>query len=167
MARRQINADELETLYRLIGKAIWHLQHVEDALCNAITIKHEIKTRGSMPAAQAEAILAKHRGNTLGTSLRISREARIFPKTLQARLDKFKEERDWLIHRSLHQNGADLYKDDKRLAVIERVELFSEEALALQKAVAADLEKFGEKQGISRKWVLAHALQQIKKLRGA
>jgi hypothetical protein len=167
MSRHQINADDLHTLYVLIGKAIWLLQHVEDALSTAITIKHEIKTRGSMSAAQAEAILAKHRGNTLGTSLRISWETGLFAAQLQGRLDKFREERDWLVHRSVHQNGADLYEDDKRLKVMCRIEAFSEEALALQKAVESDLEQFGEAQGLKKEWVLAHAQQQIKKLRGA
>ena len=31
MVRRQINAEELQKLYALIGESIWHLQNVEDA----------------------------------------------------------------------------------------------------------------------------------------
>ena len=167
MGRRQIDADELSTLYALIGKAIWHLQHVEDALHTSITIKRDIKTRGAKPAAEAQAILEQHRRNTLGKSLRMAREAAIFENALQERLDRFKEERDWLVHRSLHQSGDDLYEDEKRLSVMRRVELFSDEALALQKAVATDLETHVVAQGVSKEWVESYAAEQLKRLRGA
>jgi hypothetical protein len=75
MNRRQINEKELQVLYSSIGKGIWHLQNLEDALHTCITVKRDIRVRGSVPPEKAEAILLRHRGNTLGKSLKIAREA--------------------------------------------------------------------------------------------
>lgn len=41
--RRQMHPEELEILYRYIGKCIWHIQYVEDALHTLLTLKIEIK----------------------------------------------------------------------------------------------------------------------------
>src|ERR1700693_2978900 len=102
--RRQINSEELDTLYSLIGQGIWQLQDVEDVLNTTITIKRDVKVRGSVTFEQAEAILLKHRKNTLGISLKIARESEIFSPTLQKRLDIFKKERDWLVHNCVHEH---------------------------------------------------------------
>lgn len=40
--RRDINNEELDALFSLIGQSIWYLQNVEDALNTCITIKGEI-----------------------------------------------------------------------------------------------------------------------------
>ena len=43
---RQINPDELDDLYYLIGKCIRYVQYVEDALHTLLTLKVEIKVPG-------------------------------------------------------------------------------------------------------------------------
>lgn len=166
MNRREINEIELQVLYSSIGKGIWHLQKLEDALHTCITVKRDIKVRGSVSPDKAEAILSKHRRNTLGTSLKIARASSVFSAELQARLDGFKEERDWLVHRSVHQNSHDLYLDDKRYDLILRIQNFSEEALALQKLIAKELEDFVVSQGVSRKQIMEMARENLTKLRG-
>ncbi len=154
MTRRQINEEELAILYALIGEAIWNLQLVENALSFCITIKRDIKVRGSTPPNEADALLAKHQASTLGTSLRIAREAQIFPNALFERLNQFKEERDWLVHRSVRQNGEDLYLEEKRVAFVARINAFSNEAGALQSAI------------VTKESVEADAQLKITKLRG-
>ena len=166
MGRRRINADELNRLYVLTGKGIWDLQRVEDALSTFITLKRDIKVRGAMPKAQAEAVLARHRSDTLGTSVRIARQGQVLSPSLQDRLEKFKKERDWLVHRSLHQNGDDLYIDERRYLLLNRLAAFSEKAVILQRLIAAELEEFVVAQGISREWIENYAARRIKTLRG-
>lgn len=164
--RRQINAEELNILFSSIGSSIWHIQNLEEALNICITIKKDIKYRGSMSPEKAEEILSKHRKNTLGCSLRNSKEAKIFSITLQDRLDRFKDERDWLVHRSVFQNRDDLYVDNKRYALIEKIRLISKEAIELQKLVSKDLEYFVVAQGVSQEWIYNKANQEILKLKG-
>lgn len=166
MNRRQINEFELQELYSTIGNGIWHLQKLEDALHTFITVKCDIKVRGSVSTEKAEAILSKHRSNTLGRSLNIARSADLFSTGLQARLDQFKEERDWLVHRSVYKNGQDLYLDGKRYALILRIQNFLEEALILQKLVAEELENFVVSQGVSREQIMRIAHENLRKLRG-
>ena len=48
MGQKRINADELNSLYRLTGKGIWLLQYVEDALSTCITMKKDIKRKGAI-----------------------------------------------------------------------------------------------------------------------
>lgn len=166
MTRRQINDDELNILYALIGKGIWHLQNLEDALHTYITIKRDIKVRGSIPLEKAMELLEKNRGKVLGASIKDAKEEQIFSPLLQERLEKFKEERNWLVHRSVHQNGDDLYVDELRYALMERIEAFSDEAIELQKLISKESEDFFVSQGVSKKWIEQQAAQEIKALKG-
>lgn len=111
---RQISADELQVFFKLIGSGIWHLQHVEDALSTYITVRAEIKERGGTSAENAKLLLSKHRRNTLGTSIRIAKDRQVLDLELLTMLVAFKIERDWLVHRSLHENGDDLYLNSDR-----------------------------------------------------
>lgn len=164
--RRQINDSELDVLFSLIGQSIWYLQNVEDALNTCITIKGEIKKIGTISEEEAENILTKHRRNTLGTSLRIAKEKNILSKNLLAVLYEFREERDWLVHRSVHQNGDDLYQDSKRYALILRIRKFTDDALVLQNLISKELEDFVVAQGVSKEWIYNHANETISKKRG-
>lgn len=149
-----IGPGELETLYRLIGKGIWHLQHLEDALSTCITVKHDVKESGPMGAAEAEAVLAKRRRHTLGTALRIAREEQLLSESVLERMQSFKEERDWLVHRSLHESGDSLQQDEETLLLFDRLEAFSAEALALQCAIGEELQRFVLSRGISPEHLL-------------
>ena len=46
--RRQINMDELADFYRRIGAALWHVQHLENAMVQFLTMKeiHERRRAG-------------------------------------------------------------------------------------------------------------------------
>jgi hypothetical protein len=164
--RRQINAEELNALFASIGEGIWHLQNVEDALHTYITIKRDIKLRGSVTPDVAEMMLAKHRKKTLGASLRIAQESKVLTDTLQTALEKFKEERDWLVHRSVHEKRGDLYVDEDRRALMERIGKFTVQAKELQKAITAEMKVFGVSQGIKREWIEQEAQRRITRLTG-
>lgn len=119
-----------------------------------------------MPKAQAEAVLAKHRSHTLGISLRIAREGQVLSPSLQDRLEKFKEERDWLVHRSLQESGDDLYIDERRSLILKRLAGFSEEAVILQRLIYAEVEQFVVAQGVSREWIENYAAHLERVLKG-
>ena len=120
-SHRQVNSEELERLYCSLGRGVWHLQYVEDALSTLITIKHEVKTPGRIPEVEARALLQRHRRNTLGTSLKIVQAENLLPLQLQEDLGRFKEERDWLVHRSQNSHGDLLYTDAGRSETFARL----------------------------------------------
>ena len=61
-----------------IGEGIWYIQNVEDALNVYILIKYRIKKPGSLTKGEGERILERYRRNTLGTSLKIITENKLF-----------------------------------------------------------------------------------------
>ena len=164
--RRQIHPEELESLYHSIGKCIWHIQYVEDALHTLLTLKIEIKLPGAVSEQKANELLKKHRRATLGTALRTAKENSALPKDIFARLTNLKEERDWLVHRSQHQDGDTLYTDAGRQSVFERLEALQAEAVSLQPALAEQIRIFVESHGVSSKNAAEIAKQEIAALKG-
>lgn len=159
--RRQINAEELQVFFKLIGSGIWYLQHVEDALSTYITVKADIKERGGTSAENAERLLSKHRRNTLGTSIRIAKDRQVLDPELLAMLEAFKVERDWLVHRSMDENGDDLFLNSDRLRLLLRLNKFSEDAKRLQRLIAEELEDFVVSKGVSREWIHQKAISDV------
>jgi hypothetical protein len=59
-----------------------------------------------------------------------------------------------------------LYVEDKRLALILRIQMFCEEALYLQKLIAKELEDFVVAQGVTHEYIMRTAERNLKKLKG-
>lgn len=154
---------ELNKMYWLTGQAIWYLQQVEMGLSISITLKGEIQKRGSVPKDKADAILSKHHANTLGTSINTAKKKNIYDQLFFDRLSRFKEERDWLVHRSVRLNGEDLFVNESRDKLFRRIESFTKEAIALNGEILADLVKFSTRQGVQVGWLEAYAKELIAK----
>jgi hypothetical protein len=164
--RRQISAEELQIFFELIGSGIWYLQHVEDALSTYITVKVEIKERRGTGADNAGQLLAKHRRNTLGTSIRLAKDRQVLDPKLLTMLEAFKLERDWLVHRSMDENGDDLYLNSDRPRLLRRLNKFSEDARRLQRLIAQELEDFVVSKGVSREWIHQKAMSDVNRDKG-
>jgi len=166
MTRRQINEEELHTLYTLIGKGIWQTQNVEDALHNTIAIMHNIKERGIFTREEGEAFLTSHRAKTLGRLVKTSQKYQLMSQALQERLGKFNDERNWLIHRLVLQSREDLYVDQTRMILFKRIDKFGDEAGQMQKLIASELRDFCKSQGVDLEQVVRNAQKQISRLKG-
>jgi hypothetical protein len=164
--RRQITAEELTALYHDVGACIWHIQYLEDVLHTFLTIKVEIKEPGNIEKNEAMALLDKHRRATLGTAIRTAENARVLPQELIDQLRSLKDERDWLVHRSMHQDGDGLYTDYGRKAVFSRLALLQEQTIRLKSQIMSEVEAFCSGHGISSAEANALAKKQIAALRG-
>jgi len=149
-----------------IGRCVWHLQYVEDVLTHLITVKVEIRSPGRVGMKEAQELLSKHRRNTLGTSLKIVREKLLVRPELLDRLTKFKEERDWIIHRSQQTHGDALYTDPGRSEVFLRLGRFEEEANSLRKAIAEEINDFMRGHGVDIAAAERIARQNVGRMRG-
>jgi hypothetical protein len=138
--RRQITPEELDMLYRHVGRCIWHIQYLEDVLHTFLTIKIEIRDPGRVTEEEAHSLLAKHRRANLGTALGPAEKHNALPSTLLADLCDLKEERDWLVHRSMHQDGDALYTDQGRYTVFSRLELLMHRTIQLKGLLVAEIE---------------------------
>lgn len=164
--RRQITAEELAALYHDVGACIWHIQYLEDVLQTFLTIKVEIKKPGKVEMSEAMAVLDKHRRATLGTAIRTAENAKALPQELIKQLRSLKDERDWLVHRSMHQDGDGLYTDHGRQAVFSRLALLQEQTIHLKSQIMSEVEAFCSGHGISSAEANALAEKQIASLRG-
>lgn len=145
---------------------MWHLQYIEDALHTYLTMKIDIRRPGAVSESEARELLAKQRHATLGTALRTAQKNEVLPATLLKRLAHLKEERDWLVHRSLVQNGASLYTDVGRNATFQRLDAFVEEAISIHRALMAEVTSFTESHGLSIANADALGRQKIARLKG-
>lgn len=163
--RRQLTSDELDSLYNSVGRCIWHIQYPEDVLHTLLTMKVEIRERGRVTAEEAYELLAKHRRASLGTALGTAEKHGSLQPELLADLRKLKDERDWLVHRSMNQDGDSLYTDDGRNAVFSRLEALMQKTLHLKSKVMAETEAFCTGHGISSEQAEKLAQKQIARLK--
>jgi hypothetical protein len=165
--RRQISRDELDSLYRAVGKAIWKLQYLEDVLHSAIALKVDLREGHGLSESEAWAALSNRRKLTLGRAIQIAEDKQVFPDELLIALREFKEKRDWLVHRSVHENSEDLYTDEGRARVFLRLSDILDAATALRDGLAEDLHAFHESHGgADRERVEQMTASRLARLRG-
>lgn len=164
--RRRISPDELSYFYHRIGKAVWHLQYVEEALGYLYIVKGVIVEPHSMSEEDAEQKLRKTQTNTLGSLLTAIEKRNLIKDSLLTDLKDFNKVRRWLIHKSIIESGDDLYTDSGRKRTFDRIEKFIKEAVRLQKQVSSETTNYCVSKGISESWINFKAETDIRKLRG-
>lgn len=155
-----MNSEDLEKFYNLIGKAVWHIQYVEDALCVFIMIVGEIKTPGAWNDEDIAVLVKKNRSFTFGKLLSVAKKKITLSDDLRERLQSFKEERNWLIHRVNHESGNSLYVLEERTLIFSRIEHIYEEARELQAKILNELTKYLDDQGIDSEKIMDEARQK-------
>jgi hypothetical protein len=168
--RRQINRDELSDFYRRIGAALWHVQHLENALVQFMTMKeiYELRrARKKVAEDTAWKLLDEHRKKlTVGPLIEICKRRKIIKKEDAARYEAFRNERHWLVHRSLIESGDDLYVEVTRVEVFRRIQAIEHEASELRNAVANDLTAWAASHGVNIAAAEKLALDKVRKLKG-
>lgn len=116
---------------------------------------------GHYSESEARAILAKRRRATLGSSIRFAEANDALPATLIERLLLLKDNRDWLVHRSMHEHGDALYSDDGRNFISQRLGKIYDETLAIKAEVVNHLMAFCGSHGMSATQAIADAERQV------
>jgi hypothetical protein len=164
--RRQISHSELVSLFQAIGEAVWYLQYTEDALNTYLTMKVDIKAPAAASEERGRELLAKYRQYTLGQSLKVAESNSVLPEHLHTRLEALKLERNWLVHRSMNEEGDSLYTDEGRRAIFIRLETFVSEATALRSELLKEIDSFVRSYGISVETAETMAKRKIAALKG-
>lgn len=137
-----MSVDELEKLYQKIGACIWHVQCLENALHTLLALKVDVKLPGQIPEDEALESLAKHRRATLGTALSVANRHASLSAELLSELKLIKEERDWLVHRLVHQDGEDIDSGVGRIRVLSRLDELMEKTLSVKKQVINEVSRY-------------------------
>jgi len=146
-----MTADELAKFYGLIGGAIWHMQYLEDALVNFLSLKllHERRCAGdNLTLEAAQALVSEKRQLTFGPLLESCASRKVIPLEHKHRFDAFKHERHWLVHRCMVETDEERYNELDRNKLVSRIDTIREEAIHLKKLVVADLEAWCSAHGV-------------------
>ncbi|MCB9990715.1 MAG: hypothetical protein H6867_04975 [Rhodospirillales bacterium] len=131
------------TLYTVLGSAVWSIQHLEDALNTAIAIKNPKATN----RAEGDKIRNSYRELPLGKAIGCADKEKIFDEVLQKKLKSFLAERNWLIHRCMHESVDEIGSilDEKQL--FTRIRNIDLTAISLKEAIEIDILKFCSSKG--------------------
>jgi hypothetical protein len=127
-----VSPDEFSGLTSLVGYAVWQIQVLEQVLACYLVMVHRITA--DMARTEIETMFVKAARNTLGQLFTAIRNTRGAPEDLLPRLERFIDERNWLVHRSRQENRIDLYSPEKPIALSQRLRAIADEALSLMRA---------------------------------
>lgn len=161
---QQVSIDPVafSQLMQVIGYTLWQLAECEDAVAHFLVMRHEA-TRG-MGQDAGEALLTKARGKTFGALLKSLKQRGALPAEIIDRLEFVVEERNWLAHRSKREFRGVMYSASRYAILSDRLAKLSEEALALQKSVAAQLESWVLAQGVTKDYIDKQVLRNAQAL---
>jgi len=144
------NQDEI-TLYCFVGEALWKIQVVEQALSHSITLKMnpaETKER-------ADEFLKQHQRYTLGTAIKVAIKEKLYDSSLQDELNAFLEQRNWLVHKAMHESQHGLNWEDKKEELFQKIKSISERAESIQREIEYDMINFCSSKGKDMSKILA------------
>lgn len=125
----QIDPQRLGTTLQQIGSAIVQSQTVEDALGTYLALIHDLSEEAGR--VEAESVLSAYASKTLGALLVAAKKKEAFPDDLVARLERFKNDRNWLVHRSRSAQRRALASDDDLALFCTKVDSITDSAHAL------------------------------------
>ena len=144
---------------------MWHLQYVEEALTYLYFIQGILVAPFSMSEEDSTQKLKQIQKKTLGSLLNMIEKKNLIKDFLLTDLKNLNNERRWLIHKSLIENGDDLYTGTGRNCVFDRIEKFIREGIRLHKQVSSETTKYCVSKGISEAWISSTAKNEIRKLK--
>ena len=124
-----LTAEEFAEVASFVGHAVWQIQILEETVAVHLVLVHKADAKTARRDVQA--MFAKASKQTLGQLFGTIRDTGKGPSDLLSRLEHFVNERNWLIHRSRHENRKDLYSDATRSQLVARISAVADEALSL------------------------------------
>ncbi|MGE0273714.1 MAG: hypothetical protein AB7M05_20995 [Alphaproteobacteria bacterium] len=159
-----LNQDRLQEFYTAVGAAVWHLQFLEDVLVTYVAARLKLGGRGAGKVGLE--VLDEQRQRTLGELVRDAKSGGILVGRIEEAFEVLAE-RNWLIHRSMHEVSDGLYNDSSREAAISRVRTLADKSISLKKALYADCRIWFDAQGVDVHGAEAAGLARFRELRDA
>ena len=150
-----LTAEEFAEVASFVGHAVWQIQVLEETTAVHLVMVH--KADAKTARRDVETMFANASKQTLGQLFGAIRDTGKGPCDLLSRLEHFVDERNWLIHRSRHENRKDLYSDARRPQLIARIQAVADEALALLTAFQEQTDAHLMARGMDRAKMQAHA----------
>ena len=142
-------------LFSMMGQALINIQVLEECLSVSITLKKDVGYPRKVSKVEADKLLEKYRKFTLGQSINVASEHKLYNDDLQHALKTFQKERNWLVHKSMD----DFYSPDKKEKLFMRIKSVATAAHKIQLKIEDDLINFAEISGLN----MSNVRQEIKK----
>jgi hypothetical protein len=160
-----VNPDDLQAVYAAIGRTLWHLQFLEDALVSSVTLRANL--RPGLKADDLAAALASERKKTLGAVFKSASDAGLVVGSTAEALRLLIDERNWLVHRSMHEASDGVYQEASRTALLDRLSALTDHAIAVKNAIATELFAWCADHGMDMQRVESLAAEHVARVRGA
>jgi hypothetical protein len=134
-----ITADKFADVTALVGYTVWQIQILERVLASHLVMVHKLQLGAAR--TEVESMFHKVGKQTLGQLFRAIENEGGAPAALLPRLKQFVDERNWLVHRSRHDNRKDIYTARPRLRLSQKISTIADEAFSLAKAFQEATEK--------------------------
>jgi hypothetical protein len=140
--------DAFVEVHMRLGIALWHCQLFEYALAHFVTLI--IKLPPSRAEAEVRETLEKMQSRTLGSLISELRKANSTNSvsSFEQDVNRFLEDRNWLVHSSWQQHKGDLFEPKRVLPLLRRLDEIAERALALQTHFGALVSQWVRDQGV-------------------
>lgn len=154
------NTSEI-SLYCFLGEALLKIQMLEQALSYAITLKMnptETKER-------ADEFLKQSQRYTLGQAIKIEKEKKLFNADLQAELDSFLKQRNWLVHSVVIGNEENFNAGNIKEELLQKIKSISDRAEAIKRLIEYDMIDFCSSKGKNMSKILELLKLEEKEIR--
>ena len=140
-------SQRLTELQSCLGKALWQIQAFEDTLAHLIAVVLKMPARASLK--EAEAILEKVQGNTLGRLIRETKKAIHFDESFDPFMTRFLNERNWLVHHSWRTYHGFLDKPNEYKTLLLRVRGLAADAIEFNELFFGFLQDWAKERGVT------------------
>lgn len=144
-------ADRLDEIARRVGVTLWQIQILEDVSAQCLVLV--TKVQKGMGEEAGNVHLDKARNRTFGTNVSMMIDAGILASDVKPLLSWVVSERNWLVHRSRHENESAVYSDDLTYGLLVRLNTLNENIKHLMGVVLDIVKKFAEEHKISQEAV--------------
>jgi hypothetical protein len=136
---RLVSGQELYDFYAHLGQVLYLIQHVEDSLHKALSIKIDFAA-GPVNQNQADEIIEKYRKRALGQLIGIARRNGVFSTQSHAELEGLNDKRRLIVHRLQQQAEHRLRTDPNwRQQAVSYLDSVADEAAALNGKLTGEL----------------------------
>lgn len=131
-------------LYYLLGKSLCAAQILDYTLAHCITFWL------ALPADKSRQIVELSLKKTFGQLLSALRKHNLVPDGFDARLERYRDERNWLVHRFYDENFEDIFSPSKGPQLVERISRVHAEANSLVRAFDVLNDQWFDANGLTR-----------------
>jgi hypothetical protein len=133
---------ELQRIYAALGRCLWHLQYVEDALNALLTVKHDVGGPGRYTENEARAMLAKRMRSTMGPAVKLAHDKLLLPQDTLNRLARLKIERNWVAHKVQRTVGDEVLSPWGRMELVRSLDKTTEDSQVMLEELITEMQRF-------------------------